>query len=113
MMTIFDVIADPTRRIILDLLRDRPRIVSELVAELEISQPGVSKQLRILREADLVTVQQEGRKRLYVLTPKPLSELDQWLANYRQLWEDRYDRLDVYLEEIKQSEKEDSNDNTE
>lgn len=106
-MTIFDALADPTRRRILDLLRERPRLVGELVDLLEISQPGVSKQLRVLREAGLVRVRQDAQRRWYELRPEPLAEVDAWLDSYRNLWNARFDRLDAYLQEIQEKEKRD------
>ena len=109
MMSIFDVIADSTRRQILDLLLKRPHLVGELVEKLEISQPGVSKHLRVLRENDLVEVQPEAQRRWYALRPEPLQEVDQWLNSYRQVWEERFDNLDAYLEQV-QRENEDEND---
>ena len=109
MTTIFDVITDPTRRQILDLLRQRPHSVGELVDALEISQPGVSKQLRLLREVGLVTVQKEAQLRWYHLNPDPLQELDTWLESYRSLWSERYNQLDSYLQSFQN--KENDNDN--
>lgn len=109
MITIFDVIADPTRRHILDLLLQRPHSVGELVDALGISQPGVSKQLRLLREAGLVYVQQEAQLRWYHLNPSPLKELDSWLDAYRRSWSDRYSRLDEYLQTLQTQEKENDN----
>ncbi len=106
MTTIFDVIADPTRRHILDLLLQRPHSVGELVDTLDISQPGVSKQLRLLRETGLVHVQQEAQRRWYQLNPDPLKELDSWLDPYRTSWSDRYRRLDEYLQVLQTKEKE-------
>jgi DNA-binding transcriptional ArsR family regulator len=106
MTTIFDVITDPTRRRILDLLLQRPHSVGELVYALDISQPGVSKQLRLLREAGLVHVQKEAQLRWYHLNPEPLKELDSWLAAYRKTWSDRYSRLDTYLQTMQTQEKE-------
>lgn len=106
MTTIFDIITDPTRRRILDLLLERPHSVGELVEALDISQPGVSKQLRLLREAGLVHVQKEAQLRWYHLNPEPLKELDDWLADYRKSWSDRYSRLDNYLQKIQNLEKE-------
>ena len=105
MTTIFDVVADPTRRRILDLLRQRPHSVGELVEALDISQPGVSKQLRLLREAGLARVQQEAQTRWYHLDPTPLKELDSWLAAYRRSWSERYSRLDRYLQTLQVQEK--------
>ena len=103
-MTTFEVLADPTRRRILDLLRERPRLVGELADLLQISQPGVSKQLRVLRDAGLVHVRQEAQRHWYELWPKPLIEIDTWLASYRHLWEERFDRLDTLLTEIQEEE---------
>jgi len=106
MISTFDALADPTRQRILDLLRERPRPVGELAALLEISQPGVSKHLRVLREAGLVRVRQEAQRHWYELRLEPLVELDAWLASYRQLWQARFDRLDAYLHEVPAQEKE-------
>jgi DNA-binding transcriptional ArsR family regulator len=102
MTTIYEVITDPTRRRILDLLRERPRLVGELVDALNISQPGISKHLRVLREAGLVDVRQDAQRRWYILNPVPLAEVDRWLADYRQLWEARFDRLDRYLQSLQE-----------
>src|SRR5512143_1099571 len=100
MMTIYEALAEPTRRHILDLLRERPRLVGELVETLGISQPGVSKHLRVLREAGLVQVRQDAQRRWYELRPEPLIELDTWLESYRQLWNARLDSLDEYLQTL-------------
>ncbi len=85
----FDLLADPTRRRLLDALRERDRSVGELVNLLQISQPAVSKQLRILREAGLASVRIDAQRRIYRLTPDRLRALDEWLAPYRAFWEDR------------------------
>ena len=98
-MTAFAVLAEPSRRLILDLLRERERPVGELVERLRISQPGVSKHLRVLREAGLVAVRADGRRRLYGLEPAPLAEVDAWLAPYREHWSERLDALERHLEE--------------
>jgi DNA-binding transcriptional ArsR family regulator len=98
MMTTFEVLADPTRRRILDLLRERPRLVGELNDLLQISQPGVSKQLRVLREAGLVRVRQEAQRHWYELRPEPLMEIDTWLESYRHLWEERLDHFENKLD---------------
>lgn len=95
----FAVLAEPTRREILDLLRDGERPVGELVESLHISQPLVSKHLRVLREAGLVDVRPDAQRRLYRLSPEPLIEIDEWLAPYRRLWERSLDRLERHLEE--------------
>jgi DNA-binding transcriptional ArsR family regulator len=102
MMTIFEALADPTRRRILDLLRERPRLVGELADLLEISQPGTSKQLKVLRDAGLVSVRQDAQRRWYELRTEPLAELDWWLAPYRHLWEARYNRLEDLLNELQE-----------
>jgi DNA-binding transcriptional ArsR family regulator len=90
---VFDVLAEPTRRRILDLLREHDRAVGDLVAELGISQPGVSKHLRVLRQAGLVDVRADAQRRVYQLRPEPLREIDEWLAPYRAAWRDRLDAL--------------------
>ena len=79
----FDVLAEPHRRQILDLLRDEELAVNDLVHELGISQPNVSKHLRVLRDAGLVSVRTDAQRRLYRLRPEPLREIDEWLAPYR------------------------------
>jgi|SRR3954469_1490023 DNA-binding transcriptional ArsR family regulator len=107
MMTTYEALADPTRRRILDLLRERPRLVGELTDLLGISQPGVSKQLKVLREAGLVNVRQDAQRHWYELRPEPLSEVDAWLQAYRSLWEARIERLDDYLTELQAKEKPD------
>lgn len=97
--TTFELIAQPTRRRILDLLRERARPVGELVNLLDLSQPGVSKHLRVLREAGLVRVRNDAQRRWYELEPEPLAELDAWLEPYRQLWEDRLDAFERHLDQ--------------
>ena len=94
----FAVLAEPTRRRILDLLRERPRLVGELSAELGLSQPGTSKHLRVLREAGLVEAQVDAQRRRYALRAEPLAELDAWLAPYRRFWSRRLDALERELD---------------
>lgn len=94
----FDVLAEPARRRILDLLLERPRLVGELTEELGITQPGTSKHLRMLREAGLVTVRKDAQRRWYELRPQPLAEIDAWLAPYRRLWSGSLDRLERHLD---------------
>ncbi len=94
----FEVLAEPTRRRILDLLRERPRLVGELTAELGLSQPGTSKHLRVLRDAGLVRVRAEAQRRWYELDPGPLVEVDAWLAPYRWMWVARLDALERHLD---------------
>lgn len=94
----FAVLAEPTRRQILDLLLERPRLVGELTDRLGLSQPGTSKHLRVLRDAGLVRVRQDAQRRWYELRPEPLLEVDEWLAKYRRLWADRLDALERHLD---------------
>jgi DNA-binding transcriptional ArsR family regulator len=94
----FEALAEPNRRRILDLLREGERPAGDLVAALAISQPGVSKHLRLLREAGLVSARAEGQRRLYRLEPSALAELEAWLAPYRRFWSDRLAALEDHLE---------------
>jgi DNA-binding transcriptional ArsR family regulator len=82
----------------LGLLLGRPRLVGEIAHELEMSQPRVSKHLRVLREAGLVTVRAEAQRRWYELRPEPLADLDSWLAPYRRLWTERLEALERHLD---------------
>jgi DNA-binding transcriptional ArsR family regulator len=95
----FDALAEPARRQILELLRERERSVGELVQRLKLSQPGVSKHLRVLREAGLVRVRPEGQRRWYGLRAEPLAELDAWLQPYREYWGGRLDALERHLDQ--------------
>jgi DNA-binding transcriptional ArsR family regulator len=94
----FDVLAEAHRRSILDLLRDSERSVGELVDVLGVSQPAVSKHLRVLREAGLVTARSDAQRRLYRLRPEPLRAIDEWLAPYRRLWSASLDALERHLD---------------
>lgn len=95
----YAAVAEPHRRRILDLLREHECGVGELVDRVGLSQPGVSKHLRVLREAGLVGARVDGRRRLYALRPAPLAELDDWLEPYREFWTRRLDALERHLEE--------------
>ena len=105
----FAVLAEPTRRTILDLLRDGERPVGELVERLSLSQPLVSKHLRVLRDAGLVEVRPDAQRRLYRLRPEPLAELDEWLAPYRRLWSRSLDKLEKHLDASSASERTEEN----
>jgi DNA-binding transcriptional ArsR family regulator len=98
MATTFEVLAEPTRRRILDLLLERSRAVGEIVDVLGLSQPGVSKHLRVLREGGFVDVRQDAQRRYYELRPGPLAEVDAWLEPYRRLWAGRLDALERHLD---------------
>jgi DNA-binding transcriptional ArsR family regulator len=95
----FDVLAEPARRDILDLLREGERSVGELVERLSLSQPGVSKHLRVLRDAGLVVVRPDAQRRWYGLRAEPLAEIDAWLGPYRRYWSGRLDALERHLDE--------------
>jgi DNA-binding transcriptional ArsR family regulator len=95
----FEVLAEPHRRRILDLIREEPRSVGELVELVSLSQPGTSKHLRVLREAGLVSVRKEAQRRVYELNPEALRELIQWIEPYRRLWAARLDALERHLDE--------------
>lgn len=94
----FDILCDPTRRRIIEALRDGERSVGELVEEVGIAQSGVSRHLRILGEAGFVDVRADGQRRLYSLRPEPFQRIDRWMADYRRLWEQRLDRFGEALE---------------
>jgi DNA-binding transcriptional ArsR family regulator len=96
-MMVFDVVAEPNRRRILDLLSGSERPVGELVERLELSQPAVSKHLRVLREAGLVEVRSDAQRRLYSVCPEPLRAIDDWLSPYRRIWAERLDDLERHL----------------
>jgi DNA-binding transcriptional ArsR family regulator len=98
-VTAVEALAQPTRRRILDLLRDGERPVGELVDRLGVSQPAVSKHLRVLREVGLVGVRSDAQRRLYRVRPEPLEELDAWLAPYRRMWSQSLDALERHLDE--------------
>ncbi|HVT69283.1 MAG TPA: metalloregulator ArsR/SmtB family transcription factor [Trebonia sp.] len=97
-ITTLQVLAEPRRQAILDLLREGELPVGELVARLDVSQPAVSKHLRVLRDAGLVTVRVDAQRRLYRIRPEPLAELDAWLAPYRKFWTASLDRLEEHLD---------------
>ena len=93
MDAVLQALADPSRRTVLEILRDHPATAGELADALPIARPGVSRHLRVLREAGLVTVRQEAQRRIYSLDPGPLVEVDEWLGEYRALWQNRLDAL--------------------
>ena len=100
MANTFDLLADPTRRRIIEELGKGECPVSALVAKLKMSQPAVSKQLRLLRESGLAVVRREGQKRIYRLDAAPLRELDQWLTPFRAYWEPHLDALEETLDSM-------------
>src|SRR5262245_8232180 len=98
-MRAFAALADPTRAEIVARLAQRPRSVKEIVELFPISQPSISKHLRILREAGLVSVEPVGRERRYRLEVAPLKQIDAWLERYRALWAERLDALETHMDQ--------------
>lgn len=96
---LFEVLAEPNRRKILDCLRIKERSVGELVTLLSLSQPGISKHLRILRESNLVILRKDGQSHMYRLNAKPLQEVHDWFEPYRQFWSNKLDDLAKHLDE--------------
>lgn len=109
----FQILADPTRRLIIETLSGGEQQVNDIVAQAGIHQSGVSRHLRILHEAGFVSVRPEAQRRLYSLRPEPFRELDKWLAQYRGLWEARLDRFGKALEERRKKPKTTRKDQTE
>jgi DNA-binding transcriptional ArsR family regulator len=97
--TTYDAIADPTRRRVLGLLAERERTAGEVAAAFTISRPAVSRHLRVLREAGLVRVRPLAQQRVYTLDPRPLEDVDAWLASIRAFWEPRLEALERHLDE--------------
>jgi DNA-binding transcriptional ArsR family regulator len=102
----FNAIAEPRRRQILDVLAGGERSVNELAELLGLRQPQVSKHLRVLREVEAVEVREEGRHRLYRLNGRALKPIHDWVSSYERAWSERFDELDVVLEELKEKEAE-------
>ena len=105
MIATLRALAEPHRFQIVELLRDGPRPVGDMVHRLRLRQPQVSKHLRVLSDAGLVDVRVDAQRRIYALRPAPLQELEMWLERYRRLWEGNFQRLDVLLDELKTKEK--------
>lgn len=106
MQTVFDIIAEPNRRAILSLLASSQHSVGEIEQQLQMTQPSVSKHLRVLREAGLVECTVAAQRRLYRLKPAPLQELDLWLEPFRQFWTKRVDALERHLDQMERLEQE-------
>jgi DNA-binding transcriptional ArsR family regulator len=100
--TTLSALAEPNRLLMVELLRDGPLTVGEIAERLQVRQPQVSKHLKVLNEARIVEVRPVANRRFYRLSPEPLRELDNWLQSFRSLWEERFDHLDAYLEEMQQ-----------
>jgi DNA-binding transcriptional ArsR family regulator len=102
----FNAVAEPRRRQILDVLAGGEAPVNDLVAQLGLAQPQVSKHLRVLREVGLVEVRDAGRQRMYRLNGRSLKPIHDWVANYERLWNERFEALDEVLDDLKEKEKE-------
>ena len=100
----FNAIAEPRRRAILNVLAQGERSVNDLVAELGLAQPQVSKHLKVLREVGAVDVREDGRRRLYRINGEALKPIHDWVAGFERLWTERFDRLDDVLEDLKREE---------
>jgi DNA-binding transcriptional ArsR family regulator len=107
---VFNAVAEPRRRQILDVLAGGERPVGDLVRELELGQPQVSKHLRVLREVGAVDVRDEGRRRLYRINGRALKPIHDWIRDYERLWTERFDALDTVLEDLKRREGESDGD---
>jgi DNA-binding transcriptional ArsR family regulator len=103
----FAALAEPNRYRIVELLRSGPRAVNDIGDSLHLNQPQVSKHLKVLKEAGLVDVQPLAQQRLYELRPQPLRRLHAWLERYRRVWEERFEEMDLVIEELKEKEKSD------
>jgi DNA-binding transcriptional ArsR family regulator len=102
--TLFSALAEPHRFEIVELLRDKPRPVGDLVRRMHIRQPQVSKHLKVLANAGIVEVRPKANQRIYELSPKKFQEIDMWLEEYRKIWEKRFNRLDALLQREKMKE---------
>ena len=100
----FNAVAEPRRRRILDLLVHRERPVGDLVEELGLSQPAISKHLRVLRDVGLVDVRDEGRRRIYRLEGRSLKPIHEWVSAFESAWTERFDRMEVVVEELRKKE---------
>ncbi|MBD0383987.1 ArsR/SmtB family transcription factor [Paenibacillus sedimenti] len=99
-ITTWSALAEPNRLNIVELLREGPLTVGEIAERLSLHQPQVSKHLRVLSDAGIVQVQPSANRRIYKLSPQPFIEMNTWLESYRRMWEERFDRLDEYLNEL-------------
>jgi DNA-binding transcriptional ArsR family regulator len=105
MIETLQALAEPNRFQIVELLRDGPRPVGDMVDRLGLRQPQVSKHLRVLSDAGLVDVRVDAQRRIYALRPAPLKELEAWIERYRRIWEANFQRLDAVLDELKAKER--------
>ena len=107
---VYNAVAEPQRRVILDLLATGELPVNDISSELGLKQPQVSKHLRVLKEVGLVAVREDGRRRLYSLNGEALKPMQSWVTNLFNLWNDRFDRLEILLNELQSTEQQKGND---
>jgi DNA-binding transcriptional ArsR family regulator len=105
MTDVFDILAEPSRRELIGALRLGERSVNELAEEVALSQPGVSKQLRLMYDAGFVNVRQDGQRRLYSLRPELFQEVNAWMSEYRHIWDQRFDKLALHIAQKKKPKK--------
>jgi DNA-binding transcriptional ArsR family regulator len=98
---VFQAIADPTRREIISLLVDSPQNLNAIAENFDVSRPAISQHIKLLEECGIVVINQKGRERICYVQPKKIKEIDDWLAPFRKLWEQRFDKLDNLLNELK------------
>ena len=104
-MDSFTALADPTRREIVELLAESGELAaSEISQQFEMTAPAISQHLKVLRESHILRMKKQAQKRIYSINPEGIQEMETWIINLRALWEERFDRLDAYLEEIQQEE---------
>lgn len=103
-MTTLNALAEPNRKLIVELLRDGPLTVGEIADKLGIRQPQASKHLKVLSDNGIVEVKAEANRRFYKLRPEPFQSLDSWVNSFRRIWEERYDNLENYLRELQSKE---------
>ena len=103
-MIMLGALAEPNRKQIVELLRNGPLTVGEIASKLGLRQPQASKHLKVLSDSGIVDVQAEANRRIYMLRPQPFQALDSWVTSFRQVMEERYDKLDEYLKEVQKKE---------
>lgn len=104
---VFQAIADPTRREIISMVMDYPKNLNSIAENFEMSRPAISQHIKLLEECGIITIEQKGRERFVYVQPRKMKEIDDWLQPFRKLWEERFDRLDNLLEQMKKDQNKD------
>ncbi|MFY0685160.1 MAG: winged helix-turn-helix transcriptional regulator [Balneola sp.] len=107
---VFQAIADPVRREIIEILSEEPLNLNTIAEKFDISRPAISRHIKILNECGLVAIEQQGRERFCIIKPDTLSEIANWIDPFRELWEERLDSFEVYLEQIQSKQTSEKND---